>query len=69
MHLNGHAERQLLTTVRIQRQFAFARWAEVPEVRVNLERHQNMLRPGYRRVGVGAAASASEVRLTEVFLE
>jgi uncharacterized protein YkwD len=30
---------------------------------------RNILGPGYRRLGVGAAANASDVRLTEVFME
>jgi len=42
---------------------AVAEWMASPAHRVNI------LRPGYTRLGVGAAASASEVRLTELFME
>jgi len=42
---------------------AIAEWMASPPHR------QNILRPGYTRLGVGAAAAATEVRLTELFVE
>jgi len=42
---------------------AVAGWMESAAHRANI------LRPGYTRFGVGAAASDSKVRLTELFME
>ena len=42
---------------------AVAEWMASPPHR------ENILRPGYTRLGVGASADATEVRLTELFME